>query len=177
MLFFLSFFLLPTSYDFYEKLTNFHPHSNIVYSENGVNLISQNSDSKLYEWILTTTDKKDIFIDSTLQIPVLGQRQLYIGVDQGVGQPGYSMAAETILKDVNGYDTEKLNFRWNLIHELFDINNPLSKDVVQKIVDSQTEGKIYLVSRNLKQREKFMSSALVREVFRNGDISAFLLKQ
>jgi hypothetical protein len=167
-------FLWPTTYDVYQKINDFHPKTKLDFIEKGVNLVLDSSEHTFYEWILKNTNKEDIFVDSTLQIPILGQRRLYIGWDKDQIEFGYGMSAKTILQDLNGYDIKSLQHRWNLVQLLFDENFSVKKETAQKIIRSMPKCQIYFVTRDASRRDRFLNSGIFNEVFRGGYSSIFI---
>jgi hypothetical protein len=167
-------FLWPTSYDVYHKTNGFHPKTKFDFIEEGVNLVLGSSEHEFYEWILKNTNKKDIFVDSTLQIPILGQRRLYIGWDKDQWESGYSMSAKRILQVANGYDVKSLQNRWTLVQLLFDENSSVKKETAQEIIKSMPKCQIYFVTRDISRRDRFLNSDIFNEVFRGGDSSVFV---
>jgi hypothetical protein len=167
-------FLWPTSYDVYQKISNFPSETRSDFIEKGVNLVSDSSEHTFYEWILRNTNKEDIFVDSTLQIPILGQRRLFIGWDKDQIELGYSMSAKTILQDVNGYDSNSLKNRWNIVQLLFEGKVAPKKETVREIIRLMPTCQIYFVTRDASQRDRFLNSGIFNEVFRGDHSSIFV---
>jgi hypothetical protein len=172
----LGLFLLPTTLDVKQKLTGFHSDTQTAFTERGVDLVSRSSDHAFYEWVRKYTNKEDVFVDSNLEIPILGQRRLYIGWNHGEWEPGYVFPPKVILCELNGYDFLELQDRWNFVQMLFDKNAPLNKEMIKKAVGSLPGSKMYFVARNTVQRDRFLKVGIFSEVFSGGAISVFVFK-
>ena len=144
------------------------PHVSHLYVEKGRCLYTKNSEeNELYHWIRNHTDKNSIFIDSELTIPVLAQRQLFIGMDReapfrpapmgmkGIwgGQPGYGWTIDAFLRLMNGYDPDLIDRRQALVKGIYDINQKLTNKEMKAFFN--THKNMYVVVRTKELEDKF----------------------
>lgn len=148
---------------FLKKVTNVSD----LYHEKGRYIYAKNSEEdELYQWIRDHTDKNSIFIDSELTIPVLAQRQLFIGMDRedplgptpkgmkGIyGPPGYGLTIDTFLRDDFGYDPHLLDKRQAIVKSIYDVHRTLTDRELKEFFD--TNKNIYVVVRTKAIEDKF----------------------
>jgi len=148
-----------------------------LYTEKGRYLYSKNSEeNELYQWVRNHTDKNSIFIDSELTIPVLAQRQLFIGMDRestskplpGVmkgtnGSPGYGFTIDTFLRR-DGYDSALIDKRRAIVKSMYNPNQKLTDREVETLFNAYEN--IYIVVRTKALEDKFRQGKL-NQVFRS----------
>lgn len=98
-----------------------------TYVERGMNTEPVDSEeAEFYRWIRTDTAANSVFIDSGLEIPVLGRRRLFIP-PPGRGrqhQKGFGMI-RIILTAQSGYDAELIDSRISIVDRLYDTSERL----------------------------------------------------
>ena len=115
---------------------------------------------ELNRWIRQETPQDGIFIDSSLALPVFAQRQLLIGVDEGIPQVGYGFSIDTFLRTVFGYDEILLNERSSILGRIYDQDSKLPIEVVSYLRSFRNG--IYIVTRSAPGAEKLDRSGLTR---------------
>jgi len=148
-----------------------------LYTEKGRYLYSKNSEeNELYQWVRNHTDKNSIFIDSELTIPVLAQRQLFIGMDREStskplpaamkgtnGSPGYGFTIDTFLRR-DGYDSALIDKRRAIVKSMYNPNQKLTDREVETLFNAYEN--IYIVVRTKALEDKFRQGKL-NQVFRS----------
>ncbi|MBW1854084.1 MAG: hypothetical protein JRJ00_05290 [Deltaproteobacteria bacterium] len=149
-----------------------------LYAEKGRYLYSRNSEeNELYQWVRNHTDKNSIFIDSELTIPVLAQRQLFIGMDREStskplpaamkgtnGSPGYGFTIDTFLRRVYGYDSALIDKRRAIVKSIYNPNQKLTDSEVETLFNAYEN--TYIVVRTKALEDKFRQGKL-NQVFRS----------
>ncbi len=112
-----------------------------LYYEKGRYLYSTSSEeNELYQWIKNQTEKNSPFIDLQLTVPVLAQRQLFIGMDSEAplkrtprgmkevfgGVAGYTSTIDSFLRFVNCYAPELIDTRQAFVETLYGVNEKLT---------------------------------------------------
>lgn len=112
-----------------------------LYYERGKYLYSTSGEeNELYQWIRNHTEKNSPVIDLQLTIPVLAQRQLFIGMDSEAplkrtprgmkdvfgGVAGYTSTIDSFLRFVNCYDPDLIDTRQAFVETLFGVNKKLT---------------------------------------------------
>jgi hypothetical protein len=118
-----------------------------TYIERGITVTSAEAEeNELYTWIRTNTDPASTFIDSELEIPVLGQRRLFIPLtERGRGQQkGYGMIS-VILRSQSGYDPAMLDARTEVARKIYRSPQALTDDDMKIFAD--LPGEPYVVTR------------------------------
>lgn len=150
------------------RLLNKAPHVSTVYVEKEKYLYTKNAEeNELYEWIRNHTDKNSIFIDSALTIPVLAQRQLFIGMDNEVplgrapigmsgiysGEPGYGSTIDSYLRLINGYDPDLIDTRQAHVKRIYAANRKGTDTEMKKFFNAHKN--MYVVVRTKALEDKF----------------------
>jgi hypothetical protein len=95
--------------------------------EKGTQLFVRNpEEAQLYHWIRQNTSLDQLFIDSTLRLPIYAQRQLLVGIDgiDGAIQNGYGIDMDTIAIR-NGYDKDEFNLRSQIVRNVYGLESTL----------------------------------------------------
>ena len=88
-----------------------------TFSEEGQYLVScEEGESEMYRWIREQTAVESVFVDSVLDIPVYGQRSLYIGAEDGWNGRGFELA---FLERVCGYPARVLEERYGVLQAVY----------------------------------------------------------
>jgi hypothetical protein len=118
-----------------------------TYVERGIDLISTDEeDNEFYGWIRANTDPASVFIDSEMEVPVLGQRQILIpfagrGRDQ---QKGYGMI-NVILRSQSGYASAMLERRQAVARKIYETHRALTDGDMAVLMD--LPGDVFVVTR------------------------------
>jgi hypothetical protein len=132
--------------------------------ERGIDIESlDEDDNELYRWIRSRTPPNSIFIDSNLDLPVLGQRQLYIppktrGREQ---QKGYGMI-KIILQSQSGYGHDLISGRTAVVERIYDTAKPLREQDLAPL--SEIAASLYVIARDKPTADR-LDRAGFREVF------------
>jgi hypothetical protein len=139
----------------------------------------------LYSWISSQTKVNDIFIDSYLTIPVFARRQLYVGLDTRTQKEdsvskgylnGWTMTAELILKDVNGYPPEKIYARQKVASSIYsDSSTAIGKETLSALNQISRTNDVYIVARDAVANNKLLKDANFGKVFNSGEIAVYKL--
>ncbi len=130
----------------------------VMFSEKGKALCAKDAEeNELYEWIRSQTNVDDVFFDTTPNLPVLGQRQLFVGMDaviKGIdlkGQqfqiynPGYNYGIKSHLEKTCGYDGALVQARYDILRNIYNPKQKLIKEQTEELFSSNN--KIYMVVR------------------------------
>jgi len=130
----------------------------IMFAENRKALCSKNTEEdELYEWIRSQTNVDDVFFDTTPNIPVFAQRQLFIGTDTVVkgkdqaGQqfqiynPGYNYGIRSHLEKTCGYDPALLRNRYDILEKIYNPNQELTQEQTEELFSSNN--RTYMIVR------------------------------
>lgn len=184
------FFFVPLVLGMQEKLSFQNDDLPVLerYGEKESYLYSTRSEeNELYEWIKSNTDKESTFIDVTLDIPVLAQRRLFIGMDRAApmssgpigmkdiyaGEPGYRWKIDTFLRQMNCYDPSLIDIRQALVKRIYNPKAFITDTEIEEL--QNTFINVYVVDRTQAlagnmNREKF------NQVFRSSQ-GQFLVHQ
>jgi hypothetical protein len=147
-----------------------------TYVERGMNVEPLDRyDSELYRWIRTDTAPRSIFIDSRLEVPVLGQRQILIpppaqGRQQ---QKGFGMI-KIILTAQSGYEPDLVNGRTEIVDRIYGSAKRLPATDIEKLRALAVD--VYAIARTPVTADK-LEAAGFKAVFASSDGSrrVFLL--
>lgn len=152
-----------------QKLSRFESIG-VMFEEKGKALCAKDTEeNELYEWIRSQTNVSDVFFDTTPNIPVLAQRQLFIGMDATIkgkdkkGQPfqiynpGYDYGIKSHLENTCGYDTALVRGRYEILRNIYNPKQKLTKEQTEQLFSSNN--KIYIIVR----RESFPKSYKYRD--------------
>ncbi len=149
-----------------------------TYVERGINVEPLDRyDNELYRWIRTDTAPGSIFIDSRLEVPVLGQRQILIpppaqGRQQ---QKGFGMI-KVILTAQSGYESDLVNGRTEIVDRIYGPSNRLRASDIETLRTLAVD--VYAIARTAVTADK-LEAAGFKAVFASSDGSrrVFLLPQ
>jgi hypothetical protein len=102
-----------------------------VFREEGTTLSFYDpQQDQLYRWIRDDTPSNSVFLDSCLDIPVVGRRSLFIGwvdnADPELLVEGYGITLNDWLGSQSGYNPQMLADRNRIIREVYSPDQPLS---------------------------------------------------
>lgn len=126
--------------------------------EIGAKLVTTGQEAELYEWILNSTSRDTMFIDTKLNVPCLGQRQLFIAMDEyrndyPVRVPGYGIPMQMMLADVSLYSPELLEYRWRMLRKIYDPQVPLDDEELRDLFTNNDN--LLIVTRQQDLQNKF----------------------
>lgn len=165
-------FLLPISAVVF--MVNSHLPISQEYREVGKSIITTNpSEQALYDWIIQETSSDSVFIDSQRKTTVLGQRQLYIGLDlEGKHSDFYparldgwwSESARLLYEQ--GYPTEILELRRRVVEDIYDrTKTQLNDELFSELSKVASEHATYIVCRTESIESKFINDNRFKKVF------------
>lgn len=150
-------FVFPMFDIVYKKLSRFDLVP-VMFTEKGKNLCPKDTEEEqLYQWIRNQTNVDDIFFDTTPNIPVFAQRQLFIAADTIVkvkdetGQqfqiynPGYNYAIRSHLEKTCGYDPALVQNRYDILQKIYNPNQELTQQQTKEL--SSSNNRIYVIVR------------------------------
>jgi hypothetical protein len=118
---------------------------------------------EFYQWIKKNTDRRSAFIDQELEIPVLAERPLFIGI--GGREPGQRKGfgpVDLILRFQSGYPPDLLDMRRRIVEKIYAANQQLSEEDLDELLS--LPGDLYVVLRTKVQAGN-LDKAAFREVF------------
>ena len=146
-----------------------------TYVERGMNTEPVDSEeAELYRWIRTNTATNSTFIDSGLEIPVLGRRQLFIP-SSGKGRErwkGFGMI-RIILTAQSGYDAGLIDRRTEIVSRLYDTPGGLRAQEVAEL--RALGGDVYAIAREGKTAGALESSGFLQVFSSPGGTLVYLL--
>ncbi len=168
----LMLFILPLLWEILYKPTKFGKGV-LNCKEKGRNVLYKNpAYEELYSWIRNNTPKDAVFIDSTLDVPVFGQRQLFTvflhGQSDMPAPIGYSSGFHSMVEiadglTVSGYSRVQRNAA---VEDIYSRNSKtLSEDTLLFL--NKNRG-TYIIIRQPDLAGKF-NGEIFREVFRSSD--------
>lgn len=164
-------FFVDTKYKLGRKYSDPAPH------EIGVRLVTTGQEAQLYEWILNNTARDDMFIDTKLSVPCMGQRQLFIAMDEyrngeRVIVPGYLFSVYDLFTDTSGYSSELLEYRWRMLRKIYDPQVPLDDEELRDLFANNDN--LLIVIRQEELQKKFNSEDFKRVFLSSeNDIAVF----
>jgi hypothetical protein len=153
-------FLIPTITVLWLNL-NVYANIPVAYQENGKNIDHSDPEKKeLYQWIRSNTDPKAVFMDLELEVPVYGQRQLFLARDDMensriISKIGYGITMKELLGAQSGYAPNLIDQRSELLGRLFDYKQKISVTELEDAAESF--GKAYIIGRSREMQERFNS--------------------
>jgi hypothetical protein len=146
-----------------------------TYVERGMNTDPVDSEeAELYRWIRTNTVTNSIFIDSGLEVPVLGRRRLFIPAP-GRGrqhQKGFGMI-RIILTAQSGYDAELIDRRIKIVDRLYDTYKRLRPQDVEELHALGAD--VYAISRDTETAGDLESRGFLQVFSSPGGNRVYLL--
>jgi hypothetical protein len=157
----------------------------VMFAEKGKALCAKDTEEdELYEWIRKKTNVDDVFFDTTPNIPVFAQRQLFIATDTVVkgtdetGQqfqiynPGYNYGIRNHLEKTCGYDPVWVRNRYDILKKIYNPNQELTQEQTEELFSSNN--RVYIVVRKAMFPEPF-KNVLFDKVFQSsrGDFSVY----
>jgi hypothetical protein len=147
-----------------------------TYVERGMIIESlDRHDNELYRWIRIHTAPSSIFIDSGLEVPVLGQRQILIPPPaQGRQQQKGFGLIKIILTAQSGYESDLVNGRTEIVDRIYGPSNRLRADDIETLRTLAVD--VYAIARTAVTADK-LEAAGFKGVFASSDGSrrVFLL--
>lgn len=138
-------------------------------------------EDRLYVWIRANTDVNDAFIDDRLLMPVLGQRSLFIGLDQQTAArkeasarsgkeyaDGWEWRPQDLLLQ-QGYDPRVVALREKISRDIFASNRIDDRAQFDKRVNT------YLVARSQPLRDALKTSLPQARVFSSPAADLYLI--
>ena len=126
---------------------------------------------RLYTWVRMNTEDDDVFIDNQLLMPVLGQRSLFIGLDQQTlarkaataqslkeFSDGWEWRPQDLLLQ-QGYDPRIVSFREKISSDIF------AKNRISESTAINGRANTYLVARSPPLRSALRSSSIEKRVY------------
>jgi large-conductance mechanosensitive channel len=106
-----------------------------TYFEKGRSLRSTDTEvDEFYQWIKQHTDRRSGFIDTDLEMPVLAERALFVGI--GGREPGQRKGfgpVDMILRQQSGYPHDLLDRRTTILEKTFAKGRPFSKTELSEL--------------------------------------------
>lgn len=134
--------------------------------EDGINLRHKEpKEDALYKWVRSQTQRDAVFIDSQLStIPLLGQRRLYIGLENN---PQW-YAGQWGLINFLGHPPEMVNTRKKIVDAIYsNVDNKISQGILSELNKASSIGDVYIVARNAVTDSKFLDDRHFTKVFDN----------
>ena len=126
---------------------------------------------RLYTWVRMNTEDDDVFIDNQLLMPVLGQRSLFIGLDQQTlarkaataqslkeFSDGWEWRPQDLLLQ-QGHDPRIVSFREKISSDIFTKNRISESAAINRRVNT------YLVARSLPLRIALKNKFIEKRVY------------
>lgn len=128
--------------------------------------VTNTEEAELYDWIKQYTSEDQLFIDTTLKLPIFAQRRLLVGVDreQGHFELGYSIPIE-MLRARNGYNEQDYESRKQTVRTIYGFENTLAR---QTALDYLIKKDVLILLRKESVNESFSEEGLV-ELFRSSN--------
>ena len=106
-----------------------------VYEKDTQLLVKDAEEAELYRWINQNTSINQLFVDTTLKLPIYAQRRLLIGLEKPDKkiEAGYGIPMVTVALR-NGYDMNEYNFRTQIVRNLYGFEQTLDKCKVQEFL-------------------------------------------
>jgi len=138
-----------------------------TFFEQGSLVKTKAKDQELYDWIMEATPVDAIFIDSELDIPVLGQRQIFVPYAQAhrSQRKGFGLI-NVILESQSGYGRQLTERRRQIVRDLYSPRKMLSVEDVDYLAGLGSE--IYVVARS-RQIAEIVAAKHLKPVFRSSD--------
>jgi hypothetical protein len=133
----LTAFLLPFALDCLHKANDWKDTS-VAFRESGITLDHADpAQRQLDTWMRSGTDRRAVFIDTDLGVPVYGQRALYVALPQQEqvkalstrGGDGYALDPRVILKVVDGCPGDLVDRRMETATRLLAGTPPTEADL------------------------------------------------
>ena len=138
-----------------------------AFVEKGRSLRSTDPEAdQFYQWIKANTSRKSVFVDQELDIPVLAERPLFIGL--GKREPGQQKGfgpVDMILRLQSGYPSSLLDTRRRIVEKIYAADKQLTSAEMSEL--SGFPGGLYVVRRARGQAQAFDNPAF-QEVFASG---------
>ncbi|MGV7223499.1 MAG: hypothetical protein ACQ9MH_18460 [Nitrospinales bacterium] len=135
--------------------------------ENGTQLfVNNHEEAELYHWIKENTSSDQLFIDTTLRLPIYAQRRLLTGVDQPDGnvEIGYSIYMDGFALR-NGYDEDEFNLRTKIVRNVYGWESTMNR---KKALEYLSQRSILIIVRKDNSTLPFQESGL-RKIFRSSN--------
>jgi hypothetical protein len=157
----------------------------IMFTENRKALCAKDTEEdELYQWIRSQTNVDDVFFDTTPNIPVFAQRQLFIAADTVVkgtdktGQqfqiynPGYNYGIRSHLEKTCGYDPALVRNRYDILEKIYNPNQELTQEQTEQLFSSNN--RIFMIVRKAMFPKPF-KNVLFDKVFQSskGNFSVY----
>ncbi|MEN6308505.1 MAG: hypothetical protein ABFD91_12190, partial [Anaerohalosphaeraceae bacterium] len=139
--------------------------STVPVYEKGCDLhVSEPEEQQMYDWIKASTPRSSKFLDTSLDIPVLAKRQLFIGLDRtdGKTESGYSISMKGFWIR-NGYDLKAGEFRTAIARNFYGYEDTLSR---QNVLECLKQNDIFVVVRDNTDSMKVQTEGL-EELFQS----------
>lgn len=152
--------------------------SSQTFFEKGRDLHSVDSETdEFYQWIKRNTVPRSAFIDTELEMPVLAQRSLLIGV--GGREPGQRKGfgpVDMILRQQSGYSHDILDRRTAILEKTFAKDRPFSRAELSEMAG--LPGPVYAVWRSGPAGRSAVDSTAFQEIFasRAGNLRLYRFK-
>lgn len=129
---------------------------------------------RLFDWIRQETEPDAIFVDRTLEIPYLGQRQLFLGLDQP-DHTGWTYPARMWVLAVHGHRPSDVEKRAQVSAEILAPGpEPVSDMSVRAL--HETDHPVYIVVRDPRTMPKFEGDPRFAARFAAEGFAVFRLK-
>jgi hypothetical protein len=135
-----------------------------AFVEKGRSLRSTDPEAdQFYQWIKANTGRKSAFVDQELDIPVLAERPLFLGL--GKREPGQQKGfgpVDMILRLQSGYPASLLDMRRTIVEKIYAADRPLTSAEMSDILG--LPGDLYVVWR-ARWQDHTLDSPSLQEVF------------
>jgi hypothetical protein len=131
----------------------------------------------LYRWIAQQTPVNAVFIDTYLTIPVLGHRQLLVGLDsrraagglKGYLHDGWLITADEFLRNNTGVDPVRYAALKDAVGRLLATGpDPVDDTLLQRLQDYRRGRPMYVVARDEAVRARLAAAGQFRQVYQGG---------
>ena len=128
----------------------------------------------LYEWIGTRTAPDAVFIDSQLDIPVFGRRQLYLGPAKE-GLDGWVFLPELVLTSLH-HSADLIRERKQIVRRIYSRPDRIPETILADLSRTTDDKEVYVVVRNAHSRGLFSRARAFKKVFENEEAAIYQLE-
>ena len=130
----------------------------------------------LYTWIRTRTDRDAAILDTTLEVPVFGQRQLFFGTGDWY-QPGWTTSPHDLYA-ASRYPPELLSARERIVQEIYrPTADPVREDALAELARMTGTSEVFVVAREDPARRRLAATAGLEQVFANDAAAVYRLRK
>ena len=130
----------------------------------------------LYEWIRTRTERDAAILDTTLEVPVFGQRQLFVGGGEWY-QPGWTTSPHDLYV-ASSYPQRLVYERERLAEEIYAMTaEPVRATTLAELARATGRSDVFVVAREEITRRRMAATEGVEEVFANEVAAIYRLRK